>query len=173
MNVEIVDGALTRELRRSVLRPNLTRDQALPGDDLADAVHFAVLEGGSAVSACWVVPAECPWRPEDRPAWQLRQMATAESVRGRGLGSSVVTAVVGFITANGGGVLWCNARERAVPMYARSGFGGEGAIFTDERHPIPHLRMWRRVVGQTGAANQTAGPPRLEDVTVPGPVPDE
>jgi predicted GNAT family N-acyltransferase len=168
MNVEIVDGALTRELRRSVLRPHLTPGQALPGDDLAAAVHFAVIQDGATLSTCWVVQAPCPWRPEEWPAWHLRQMATAEAVRGRGLGAAVVTTVVAYVAAHGGGVLWCHARERAVPMYARAGFLGEGPIFTDEQHPIPHLRMWRPVDEQARAENQTAGPSRLEDVTLPG-----
>ena len=162
MKVEIVDGALTRELRRSVLRPTLTIGDPLPGDELDDAVHFAILDAGQPLSTCWVAPGPCPWRPEDRPAWHLRQMATVESRRGEGLGGQVVAAVVRYVAEHGGGVLWCNARERAVPMYERAGFQGEGAIFTDERHTIPHLRMWRQ------AENLATDSARLDDVGVIG-----
>lgn len=143
MLVGVVDEARTRELRRTVLRPNLPPGAPLPGDDVPDGVHFAAEdEGGTVVCTCFVYPDACPWLP-DVPAWHLRQMATAEGFRSRGIGAQVLAAAIEHVTADGAEVLWCNARERAVPFYARHGFRGHGEIFTDERHTIPHLRMWR------------------------------
>lgn len=146
MRVEIVDPALTTELRRSVLRPHFEVGTPLPGDDLPDAIHFAALDDdGTAVSTCFIYANPCPWRPDERPAWHLRQMATRPDRRGGGAGSQVISALLDYIAVRGGGLLWCNARERAVPFYERAGLIGEGAIFTDEAHTIPHLRMWRIV----------------------------
>lgn len=145
IRVEIVDRKLTRPLQRAVLRPNLAPDEPQPGDELVDAVHFAALADDEVLSTCFIYPDPCPWRPDDDPAWHLRQMATADGHRGEGLGTAVFEAVLAYVGAQGGGTLWCNAREQAVPFYAQHGMTGEGTLFTDERHTIPHLRMWRHV----------------------------
>jgi GNAT superfamily N-acetyltransferase len=147
LTVEIVGPDLARELRRAVLRPQRSVQDVLPGDELPDAVHFAVLDPDrQAVGTCFVYAEACPWRPELLPAWHLRQMATAPGLRGRGIGSAILTAAVDWCTAQRGRLLWCNAREGAVAFYARHGFEAYGAIFTDERHTIPHQRMSRELV---------------------------
>jgi GNAT superfamily N-acetyltransferase len=132
----------------------LGEGEAQPGDDDRGLVHFAALDdAGTVVSTCYIYPDPCPWQPTEPTepaapaAWHLRQMATADGHRGQGAGAAVLDAVIAHITGEGGGILWCNARERAVPFYRRGGFIGEGAIFTDERHQIPHLKMWRTVAG--------------------------
>ncbi len=138
-----VDPAETRELRRSVLRPNLAPGQPLPGDELAGAVHFAVrLDDGELASTVFVYPDPCPWQP-GATAWHLRQLATWPHLRGHGYGGLAVEACVDHVRASGADLLWCNARERAVPFYRRHGFVGTGELFTDDRHTIPHLRMSR------------------------------
>jgi GNAT superfamily N-acetyltransferase len=147
VHVELVDGWRTRELRRTVLRPNSGPDDPLPGDELAEPpVHFAALvDRATVVSTCFVYVEACPWRPADPIGWHLRQMATAEQYRGHGYAGAVLDAVVAYIAADGGGTLWCNARELAVPVYLRAGLIAEGDLFTDAVHTIPHLRMWRPV----------------------------
>lgn len=145
MRVGVVDEARTRELRRRVLRPQLPPGSPLPGDDLPDGVHFGAVDDDDIVlCTCFVYPDPCPWRPGE-PAWHLRQMATDEEHRSQGLGGAVVEAAAAYAAQLGARVLWCNARERAVAFYERHGFVGHGAIFTDERHTIPHLRMARNL----------------------------
>jgi GNAT superfamily N-acetyltransferase len=144
VTVGIVDGADTRELRRSVLRPDYGPDDALPGDDMDAVIHFgATTSNGEVLSACLIFPEACPWRPDDSPAWQLRSMATAPSARGHGLGGRVLAAVIDYLATNGGGILWCYAREQAVPVYERGGMTGVGDVFT--WHDVRHLSMWRPV----------------------------
>ncbi len=142
--VGILDGQLTRELRRSVLRPALAPDAPLPGDDVPDGVHFGATDAGAVVCTCFVYADPCPWLPE-RPAWHLRQMATAPQRRGEGLGADVVAAAADYVRSQGAELLWCNARESAVGFYARCGFAAHGGSFTDEQHPIPHRRMVREL----------------------------
>jgi GNAT superfamily N-acetyltransferase len=145
MNVEIVDERRTRGLRRAVLRPNLAPDAPLPGDELADGVHLAALDGdGCVLGTCFVYPDPCPWQPQ-RVAWHLRQMATAEGHRGRGIGAAVLGAAIGYVSAQGVPLLWCCARERAVAFYRRHGFATHGGLFTDEHHPSPHQLMWQEL----------------------------
>lgn len=142
MDVGVVDEARTRELRRAVLRPGLGPHDPLPGDELSDGVHLAALDGDVVVGTCFVYPDPCPWLPDVAGAWHLRQMATAPARRGEGIGAAVLAAAVRHVRSAGAPLLWCNARETAVGFYAARGFRGHGDIFTDTRHPIPHLRMW-------------------------------
>jgi GNAT superfamily N-acetyltransferase len=157
ITVGVIDAALTRELRRSVLRPELPAGAALPGDDLPAAVHLAaVARAGNdsddrgdgdpvtALCTCFVYPDPCPWLP-DRPAWHLRQMATLPQRRGEGLGGAVLEAAIAYVRHAGAELIWCNGRERAVPFYARHGFSPHGDVFTDERHTIAHQQLWREL----------------------------
>jgi GNAT superfamily N-acetyltransferase len=146
MRAEQVDGSRTRALRRSVLRPDADADQPLPGDDRDDLIHFASFDDdGWVASTCFIYPEACPWDGTGARGWHLRQMATAPAHRGEGYGAAVLDAVVQHVADEGGGILWCNARETAVRFYRQGGLIGEGEIFTDEVHTIPHLRMWRPV----------------------------
>lgn len=154
-HAEVIDPALTRELRRAILRPSLPAAASLPGDDLPDAVHFGVRIGQAIVSTCFVFPDPCPWLPERSPAWHLRQMATAPEHRGRGYAGLAVVAALAHVRAAGADILWLQARERAVPMYERHGFIGVGELFTDEEHTVPHLRMWQPVGAKTDEITPT------------------
>ena len=152
---EIVDPSATRRLRHDVLRPELSMDAPLPGDELRDAVHVgATDDDGTVLCTCFVYPDPCPWLPERDGAWHLRQMATLPAHRGQGLGAGVVSAAVDLVLDRGAGLLWCNAREPAVAFYARQGFRAEGAAFTDDTHRIPHLRMWRELSGPPSSSKR-------------------
>ncbi len=79
-------------------------------------------------------------------------MATAEGHRGRGVGSAVLDAAVAYAGAHGAGLVWCNAREGAVPFYQRHGFVTYGSVFLPSDHPTPHVRMWRELSGDPTAS---------------------
>lgn len=140
-DVRVVDGPLTRELRREVLRPHLSWTDVLPGDDLPQAVHLAAVEDGRVLCTCFIYADACPWRP-DEDAWHLRQMATAPDVQGRGRGRAVVATAMAYARERGASVLWCHARASAAGFYERCGWRRHGEIFTDAEHTIPHVRMW-------------------------------
>jgi GNAT superfamily N-acetyltransferase len=148
LRVEVVDEGRTRELRRAVLRPNLPPDAPLPGDELTGGVHLAALdEAGAVLGTCLVYLDPCPWLPERDSAWHLRQMATTDGRRGQGIGGTVAEAAIGYATAQGGRLLWCNAREAAVPFYRRHGFVTHGDVYLDEHTAIAHQHMWRELSG--------------------------
>lgn len=65
---------------------------------------------------------------------QLRGMATDPSAQGQGLGSVLLRAV------QASGPLWCNARLRARPFYARAGWHPIGEVFEIAKVG-PHQRM--------------------------------
>lgn len=71
-------------------------------------------------------------------------MATEPDRRGQGLAGQVLEAAAGYAGAHGAELLWCSARDRAVPFYARHGFAQHGAIFMDAR-AVPHRLMAREL----------------------------
>jgi GNAT superfamily N-acetyltransferase len=139
LTVLVVDGLQSRELRRSVLRPRLSPDAPLPGDDLPDAIHLGAFDGSSLLSTCFVSAESCHWQP-DRPAWRLRSMATDPGARGTGAGRAVLRAAAATARSHGAELLWCGAREDAVGFYQRCGWQLHGERFTTEYGP--HRYMW-------------------------------
>jgi predicted GNAT family N-acyltransferase len=126
-----------------VLRPELSPAAPLPGDDVPNAQHFAAWsDDGILISTCFVYPDPCPFRVDARAPWHLRQMATSESRRGEGGGRAVLAAVGAELRQIGCDVLWCNARTTAAGFYESAGFLRHGSEFVDERHAVPHVRMW-------------------------------
>jgi GNAT superfamily N-acetyltransferase len=155
VNVEVVPEARTRALRRAVLRPHLPADAPLPGDELDGGVHLgAIDDDGTVIGTCFVYSDPCPWLPLRSNAWHLRQMATAEGHRGRGIGSAVLDAAITYLATQGAELVWCNAREGAVPFYQRHGFVTSGGVFMPQDHPIPHFRMWRELSAGPIASTQ-------------------
>lgn len=145
MIVELVEGAITRELRRAVLRPAWPVGSAMHGDGVPGALHLAARPeaGGPVVGAAVLIPTQYPLHPGRPNAWQLRGMATDPQWRDVGVGSAVLAAAVREVIARGGELIWCQAREGAIGFYARHGFQGEGDRFVHAETGIVHLHMWR------------------------------
>lgn len=149
MRVEIVAPDRARALRRTVLRPSDPPAAPLPGDGIADAVHFAALnDDGGVLSTCFVYPDDWPFpallatRRAETNGWHLRQMATDPAHRGQGAGSAVLDAVIDYVTAQAG-MLWCHARVPAIKFYERHGFAAVGPVHPSGEPPIPHRYMYR------------------------------
>lgn len=146
MDVRVVDGASTRELRRAVLRPAWPLGSPMHGDDNPDAVHLAAHDAdGRVVGACLVLPSPYPLRPDTAGAWQLRGMATAPELQRQGVGRRLIAAALEQLRHRDAGFVWCDARTSAIGFYARHGFSVEGEEFLHGESGIPHYRMWRSV----------------------------
>ena len=145
MIVELVEGEVTRELRRAVLRPGWPVGSVMHGDGVPGVLHLAARTdpGEPVVGAAVLIPAPYPPHPERERAWQLRGMATAPDRRGRGVGGAVLAEAVRQVSDRGGELIWCQARESAIGFYARHGFQGEGERFVHAETGIVHLHMWR------------------------------
>jgi GNAT superfamily N-acetyltransferase len=142
MRVEQVEPRVTRTLRNTVLRPGMDVEAVhWPDIESEAAVTYAVIGDDDApLTTATVIPVPCPWRPDDRPSWQLRGMATAEEARGRGVGRLALDAAVAHVRGAGAVLVWCNARDVALSFYERAGFVVEGDGFVSERG-IPHHPM--------------------------------
>ena len=143
--VQSVTSAVTLALRQRVLRPHQTIAE-LAVEDLphVDPAYFAAYDGTDVVGVASVDREAAPWSPSDALAWRLRQMATDEGWRDKGIGSTVLDAVIRHVGERGGGLLWCTARTSAVDFYRRSEFETRGEPWDD---PVlgPHIVMHRVV----------------------------
>ena len=143
-----MDGTLTRELRRRVLRASQPPDAPLPGDDRRGVVHVAAFDDdGALLGACLVFPEDCPWRPE-HPAWILRSMAVDPARQRGGVGRAVLAGAVDVARAGGAAVLWCHARETAEGFWHRAGWldrypdGDPGQVYVEPATGLPHRDLY-------------------------------
>jgi GNAT superfamily N-acetyltransferase len=147
IEVRVIPASATWPLRLAVLRPGRPLESAqFPGDDAPTTRHFGAFEDGRLAGIASLYAAELPDRP-GVTALQLRGMATAPEVRGRGLGRVLVQACIAFARESGAHLLWCNARTGAIEFYRKLGFAVVGEEF-QIADVGPHFRMWR-AVGKT------------------------
>ena len=112
-------------LRHEVLRPGLPVETCyFEGDDAETTRHFAWVEDGRVVSIATVMRQSRAFAG-DRVPFQLRGMATAPDVAGRGIGSAFLQALHRELDAD----WWCNARAVAVRFYERNGLKTVGDVF--------------------------------------------
>jgi GNAT superfamily N-acetyltransferase len=146
--VELVEASVVLPLRRAVLRPGgAEEDSAYPADADPDTAHVAARTDTAPIAAVGTVLREAPpWEPRRSDGWRIRGMATRPDARRRGLGGRVLQTLLDHVAAHGGGLVWCNARVAAQPLYGRAGFITRGPEF-ELPHIGPHRHMWRTVDG--------------------------
>ena len=128
------------ELRRAVLRPDRpaaesvypTDNHPLTGHAVARDQTGAVV--GVASVAVDAAPALIETDVEAAHQWRLRGMATAESVRGTGVGRQLLQLVTDHARRNGAQLIWCNARLAAVGFYERAGW-----VVVSDLFDLPHI----------------------------------
>lgn len=141
-----VPPSVTYALRQQVLRPGSPPERLhlAVDDDPATASFAARAADGRVVGTAIVFPEPCPWLPDRRGAWRLRGMATDPAYRNTGVGGRVLAALLDHVTANGGTLVWCNARVPAQKFYERAGFLAHGDVW-DDPEIGPHVAMWREL----------------------------
>jgi GNAT superfamily N-acetyltransferase len=152
ITVDRVASALTEPLRQRVLRAGQPPGSArFDVEDRPTTASFAARDpDGTVVGTAVVYPSACPWLP-GRAAWRLRGMATDPPRQGQGIGGKVLAKALAFVVAEGGEVVWCNARTPAQRFYERAGFVTHGESWDDPAIG-PHVAMWRDLRREGGGA---------------------
>jgi len=145
------------ELRSRVLRPLLPLESArFAGDDDGDTRHWVAVRGDVVVGCVSVMVSD---EPElGRARFHLRGMATDEGERSRGVGRKLLE----FVHEDVGEPMWCNARIRAEPFYARAGWRRTSEVFEIEGVG-PHYRMLFVPSSAGGAGVETGTGDTAED----------
>jgi len=128
-----IGAADTWPLRKRILRPHQEGDAVvLGGDDDPRTLHVGARDAdGAIIGVATISPQPCPWAPDRTGAWRLRGMATAEDLRGHGVGARVLEAALDHARAQGAELVWCNARVGALDFYRRAGFVEAGERYVD------------------------------------------
>jgi len=134
-------AAETHPLRLAVLRADTpSKLLTFDGDDEPGTVHLGVRDGDEIVAVSTWLPREFG----GEPAVQLRGMATAKHLQGRGLGAILIESGCQR-AAKVAPVVWARARDSALPFYLRHGFLVDGVGFVDETTGLPHHVIVRRL----------------------------
>lgn len=146
-HVVTISATDTHALRRSVLRFDTpTKDVEFTEDDWPGVVHLGLLLDDELVGTSSWVPRDYDG-PGDgsHPAVQLRGMATARHLQGRGLGGVLLEAGIAEMRAAGHAMVWARARDAALDFYRRHGFEVRGDGFVDAATQLPHHLIVRRL----------------------------
>lgn len=91
------------------------------GDLAPETLHVGVYADDVLVSIASLYAETMPGDPSEAD-WRLRGMATLPEYERRGLGRLALERCLDYARAREGRVVWCNARENALPFYQRLGF---------------------------------------------------
>jgi ribosomal protein S18 acetylase RimI-like enzyme len=80
-------------------------------------------------------------------------MATAEAARNRGIGGLVLEAVARELMSRDAVLLWCEARQAAIPFYERHSFVAEGAVYLHSESGIEHRVMYRELLPEPSTSD--------------------
>lgn len=141
-NISLIDyGSLQYEdavkLRFEVLRKPLglefTQEQLLAEKQF---YHIAYFEEGFLKAYLMLVP-------ETEGKIKMKQVAVAIEEQGKGIGRELVFASEQFAKQKGFSLMYCHARDTAVPFYKKSDYKVVGDMFTEVT--IPHYVMEKRL----------------------------
>lgn len=119
--VELGPAGDTLALRGRVLRDGQPHE-GFPEDDWPDTFHVLAREDGEVVGVATFIPRE--------DGWQLRGMAVAPEVQGRGVGRALLEVAYERLRSLGAARAWANGRDTALGFYERLGWRVVGDGFT-------------------------------------------
>ncbi len=111
----------TIAVRHPVLRAGRPREDCyFQGDDLKTTVHYGVFSENNLAGIATFLE-------QNHPAFegthlQLRGMAVLDEYKGKGLGKRLLESGEQLAKSKKKKIIWCNARNIAVPFYEKMGY---------------------------------------------------
>ena len=128
MIVQKVTKEQTYDLRKNVLRKDISLPHVFQGDDAEGAQHYGVFSDSKIVGIVSFIPKNLKKNSTLRQI-QLRGMAVDSKFQGKGTGSLLLKEVIEIQRKSGVDLIWCNAREKAYDFYTKNGFTRMGKEF--------------------------------------------
>ncbi len=144
MRIEIkeISADKTYAIRLEVLRKGMDLPVEFSGDFDADTFHLGLYENNELKGICSFMKTKNELFVS--PQYQLRGMATLPESRGKGFGKLLLIQAIEVLKERKIKLLWCNAREIALPFYIKLGFLQKGEAFE-----IPqvgaHFRLYKEL----------------------------
>ena len=134
MIIRTITTEETLPLRQAVLWPDHPLSASrVEGDEAA--LHFGGFVGDELVCTASLFP--------DGDQIRLRKFATLPDYQGHGHGTAMIQHLLDVARAQGAEMFWFDARESALPFYARFGFESFGDRFF--KRDVPYRRMSKRL----------------------------
>jgi GNAT superfamily N-acetyltransferase len=137
-----------RPLRLEVLRAGMVNQTVhFDGDDDPTTIHLGAFDqdqNNVGVSTWMQRPFPLA---EEHKALQLRGMATAVNVQGKGIGTLLLVAGQSHGREVGAHLIWANARDAALNFYNRHGYSTVGEGFIETVTQLPHHKVVKYLVG--------------------------
>jgi predicted GNAT family N-acyltransferase len=137
-----------RPLRLEVLRAGMVNQTVhFDGDDDPTTIHLGAFDqdqNNVGVSTWMQRPFPLA---EEHKALQLRGMATAVNVQGKGIGALLLVTGQSHGREIGAHLIWANARDAALNFYNRHGYSTVGEGFIETVTQLPHHKVVKYLVG--------------------------
>ena len=121
MIVKQIAKEQTYDLRKNILRKDISLPYVFQGDDADGALHYGVFSSSRVVGVVSFIPKDLKENSSLRQI-QLRGMAVDSEFQGKGTGSFLLKEVIAIQKKSGVDLIWCNAREKAYSFYTKNGF---------------------------------------------------
>jgi predicted GNAT family N-acyltransferase len=128
---------LALKLRYEVLRKPLGlefTEHELQKD--ANDVHFGLFKEDHIVASLTLTQ-------ESEGKIKMRQVAVAANMQGKGLGKTLALESEKYALETGNEIVYCHARDTAVPFYNKLGYEQIGELFIEVG--IPHYKMVKKI----------------------------
>ena len=137
--IEVVEAAEARPLRRALLHPDLPLSAVdYPGDTHPSARHVGAFKDGVLVAIATIHPQPMPGATRTG-AWRIRDLAVEHGHRGRGVGALLLERLLEHASHNEGIVAWATVRASAYGFFERYGFLRSGAPIGDPQEGPQYL----------------------------------
>jgi GNAT superfamily N-acetyltransferase len=148
IHVRPMSSLEVRPLRLEVLRAGMVNQTVhFDGDDDPTTIHLGAFDqdqNNVGVSTWMQRPFPLA---EEHKALQLRGMATAVNVQGKGIGALLLVAGQSHGREIGAHLIWANARDAALNFYNRHGYSTVGEGFIETVTQLPHHKVVKYLVG--------------------------
>jgi predicted GNAT family N-acyltransferase len=137
--IERVDFAARIDALRAVRVTVFVAEQGVPESIELDSHDEHCLHVLASVAGDPVGTGRIDLEEHCLPAGKIGRVAVLRSMRGKGVGAALMSALHEIAMERGLATVWCNAQIAAVPFYARLGYDTTGGAFVEAG--IEHIRM--------------------------------
>lgn len=143
-HIQIISAKDTYTIRHPILRKGRPiEDCYFIGDHLASTYHFGIIHHNKLIGVVSFMLKTTPLIKE-KFQYQLRGMAILKPYQRKGLGKLLIHAGVSHLKKLNINLIWCHARETAVPFYKKNGFEVVGQSFNIPKIGI-HYSMYKKI----------------------------
>jgi predicted GNAT family N-acyltransferase len=124
---------LRYEILRKPLNLHFTSEQLTAEKDY---FHLGYFKEDKLIACLMLVP-------EENGKMKMKQVAVEIESQGKGIGAKLVSAAEKFASEKGFSIMYCHARDTAVPFYEKLNYKRVGEMF--EEVSIPHWEMEKEI----------------------------